>query len=226
MAAKLSDFNCYHWDYSKIAVKSITEKEMERLESVDTLVVSQEKEWSEIITGFEARNKYNVLDASGELMYLAAEWEGSFWTRIVLKSIRPFTIYVMAPDGNRILILQRPFRFYFHKLDILDSGFNRLGTIQRHFSILRRRYSVLDKAGNEIFQLFGPILHPWTFIIRIPGSEIGKITKKWSGLFKEAITKADNFAVTFPAELDVTRKSLLLGAVFLIDFVHFERKNN
>ncbi len=201
-------------------------RKMEGLESVDTLVIRQEKEWSEIITGFEARNKYNVLDASGELVYLAAEWEGSFWTRVILKSIRPFTIYIMTPDSNRVLILQRPFRFYFHKLDILDPGFSHLGTIQRRFSILRRRYSVLDKQGNEIFQLFGPILHPWTFIIQIPGTEIGRITKKWSGLLKEAFTKADNFGVTFPAELDVTRKSLLLGAVFLIDFVHFERKNN
>ncbi len=49
---------------------------MERLESVDALVISQEKDWSEIITGFEARNRYNVLDTSGELLYLAAEWKG------------------------------------------------------------------------------------------------------------------------------------------------------
>ena len=40
------------------------------------------------------------------------------------------------------------------------------------------------------------------------------------------IILADNFGVTFPADLDVTRKSLLLGAVFLIDFVHFERSGN
>ena len=43
---------------------------------------------------------------------------------------------------------------------------------------------------------------------------------------EEAFTSADNFGVTFPAEMDVTRKGLLLGAVFLIDFVHFERRNN
>ena len=45
-------------------------------------------------------------------------------------------------------------------------------------------------------------------------------------MLKEAFTKADNFGITFPADLDVTRKSLLLGAVFLIDFVHFERGGN
>ena len=199
---------------------------MERLESVDTLVVRQEKDWTEIVTGFEMRNKYNILDASGELVYLAAEWEGSFWTRVALKSLRPFTIYIMGTDGTRVLALQRPFKFYFHKLQIMDANLNPLGMVLRRFSILRRQYSVQDNNGNEIFQLFGPILHPWTFIIRIPGREIGRITKKWSGLLKEAFTNADNFGVTFPADLDVTRKTLLLGAVFLIDFVHFEKRDN
>ncbi len=199
---------------------------MERLEFVDTLVVSQEKNWTEIITGLEARNKYNILDASGKLIYLAAEWEGSFWTRIILKSIRPFTIYIMAPDGSRVLILQRKFRFYLHKLEIFGADWEPLGTIQRRFSFLRRHYSVLNKSGHELFHLLGPILHPWTFIIQTPGREIGKITKKWSGLLKEAFTNADNFGVTFPADMDITWKGLLLGAVFLIDFVHFEHRSN
>ena len=199
---------------------------MEKLESVDTLIVSQEKDWTEIISGYEMRNKYNILDADGKLVYLAAEWEGSFWTRVILKSIRPFTIYIMNPDGSRVLILQRPFKFYFHRLKIHDANWNHLGTIQRQFSFLRRHYSVLDEFGFELFRLFGPILHPWTFIIQTPGREIGRITKKWSGLLKEAFTNADNFGVTFPADVDITWKALLLGAVFLIDFVHFERRSN
>ena len=197
---------------------------MEKLESVDTLLVSQEKEWAEILTGFETKNKYRVMDASNnDFLYVAVEWEGSFWIRNLLKSIRPFTIYIMTPEGIRVLILQRRFRFYLHKLEIRDPDWNLLGTIQRRFSILRRHYSVLNNSGFEVFKLFGPILHPWTFIIQKPGEDIGKITKKWSGLLKETFTKADNFGVTFPAELDVTLKGLLLGAVFLIDFVHFER---
>ena len=201
---------------------------MEKLESVNTLVIRQEKEWPEIITDLEARNKYMVMDASGNPLYMAAEWEGSFFTRNMLKSLRPFTIYIMPLDGSdstRVLALQRPFKFYLHKLEIFDRDWNLLGTIQRQFSILRRKYSVLNSSGYEVFQLFGPILHPWTFIIQIKGREVGKITKKWSGFLKEAFTKADNFGITFPVGLDATQKSLLLGAVFLIDFVHFERKS-
>ena len=48
------------------------------------------------------------------------------------------------------------------------------------------------------------------------GMAIGKISKQWSGLVKEAFTDADNFGVTFPLELDVNLKAMILAATFLI----------
>lgn len=79
-----------------------------------------------------------------------------------------------------------------------------------------------DATGQECFQLLGPLLKPWTFLIRAGGREIGRITKKWTGLVKESLSDTDNFALSFPAELQLDHKGVLLGAVFLIDFVHFE----
>ena len=111
---------------------------MEKIESLEALVIRQRKEWSEILTGFEARNRYEIMDTSGQMLYTAAELEGSFWTRVLLKAIRPFTIYIMEQGGRRVLILDRPFTFYFHRLEILDPNMRTLGTIQRRFSILRR----------------------------------------------------------------------------------------
>ncbi len=197
---------------------------MERLSSINGIVVSQQKEWGEILTGFETKNRYAILDMSGSRLYLAAEEAGSTLLRWFLKAMRPFTIAVLTEDGQVVLRIKRPFRFYFHRAEVLDSRGQSLGVLERRFSVLRRIYSVLDNSGHEIFQLFGPILHPWTFQIRNNGVEYGKITKKWSGLLKEGFTDADKFGVTFPAEWDVKLKALFLGAVFLIDFVHFENK--
>ncbi len=56
--------------------------------------------------------------------------------------------------------------------------------------------------------------------------EQGRITKKWRGLAKEAFSDADNFGVTFPRDWEPSTKAIFLGAVFLIDFVHFENKGN
>jgi uncharacterized protein YxjI len=199
---------------------------MDRLSSVNALVVSQRKEWGEILSGFETKNKYVVMDASGNELYAAVEEGGSLILRWFLKALRPFEINIYTLDKQLVLNLKRPFRFYFHRLNIFDPQGKPLGSIQKRFSILRRKYSVLDNTEQEIYQLFGPILHPWTFMIRKEDRELGKITKKWSGFLKEGFSDADNFGVTFPASWDSRLKSIFLGAVFLIDFVHFENKGN
>ena len=197
---------------------------MNALDSANTLVVSQKKEWGEILSGFETKNRYVVLSEMGNELYYAAE-KSSFLLRMFLKALRPFEIIVARTDGSTVLNLQRPFRFYFHKMDVRDAHGKLLGTIEREFSLLRRLYRITNSTGMEICRLYGPLLHPWTFEIRENDRQVGKITKKWSGLAKEFFTDADNFAIEMPPGKDVETKSVLLGAVFLIDFVHFESKN-
>ena len=199
---------------------------MDRLTSVTGLVVRQHKEWGEILTGFETKNRYTVSDTFGARLYLAAEAAGNTLLRWFLKALRPFTIAVASEGGQEVLRVVRPFRFYFHRAEVFDSQGQSMGVIERRFSILRRIYSVRNRSGEEVCQLFGPLLHPWTFQIRKDGAEYGKITKKWSGLLTEGFTDADYFGVTFPAEWDIPMKALSLGAVFLIDFVHFENRGN
>ena len=195
---------------------------MERLESLNALAIQQKKEWGEIITNFETKNRYVVMSSSGEELFLAAEEGGFFLLRWFLKALRPFRMRILDMQGESVLSLYRPFRFYFHVAEIFDNQGKLVGTVKRQFSILRRIYSVKDSSGQEIYQLFGPLLHPWIFNIYRDEREIGHITKKWSGLLKETFTDSDNFGITFPPDADPNQKSVLLGAVFLIDFVHFE----
>jgi uncharacterized protein YxjI len=198
---------------------------LDNLIQADALIIRQQKEWGEILTGFETKNKYEVVDHFSNPL-LEAQEEGdsvlATITRLFLKALRPFTIHLFSPQGAGLFKLTRPFRFYFHELDVSQSNGAPLGQIKRRFALLRRIYLVLDRNGNEMFELFGRLLHPWTFQIKRDGQELGKITKKWSGLAKESFTDADNFGITFPKGADLAQKAVLLGAVFLIDFVHFE----
>ena len=57
-------------------------------------------------------------------------------------------------------------------------------------------------------------------------AEVGKISKQWSGLLREAFTDSDNFGINFPMDLDVRVKATLIGALFLIDFMFFEKQQN
>ena len=199
---------------------------MERLATVEQLVIQQRKEWGEILTGFETKNKYEVSDQDGTFLYYAAEVGGSRLLRLILKACRPFTVMVVDSDNRSIIEVRRRFRFYFHEADIVNDDGQLLGRITKRFNLLRRVYSITDASGEAIFQLFGPLLKPWTFYIMQNDVEQGKITKKWSGLRKEAFTNADNFGITLPRDWTPSTKALFLGATFLIDFVHFEKKGN
>lgn len=202
---------------------------LENLAGANVLVIRQKKEWGEILTGFETKNRYEVVDPHNNPLLEVLEEGGSVLTtitRVFLKALRPFTMHLFSPQGNGLFKLTRPFRFYFHELEISQANGAPLGKIKRRFSILRRVYTVIARDGNEIFELFGPLLHPWTFQIKKGGQELGKITKKWSGLLKESFTDADNFGISFPKGIDLSQKAVLLGAVFLIDFVHFENQGN
>ena len=46
---------------------------MERLASTDNLIVRQKKEWGEILTDFETKNRYVVMDGLGNELYVAAD---------------------------------------------------------------------------------------------------------------------------------------------------------
>ena len=199
---------------------------MERLATADRLVIQQRKEWGEILTGFETKNKYEVSDQDGNSLYFAAEVGGSLLLRLFLKALRPFTVMVVDSESRTIIEIRRRFRFYFHEADIVDADGQLLGQITKRFTLVRRVYTISDASGEEIFRLFGPLLKPWTFQIMQDEVEQGRITKKWSGLAKEAFTDADNFGVTFPRDWTPSTKALFLGTVFLIDFVHFENKGN
>jgi len=45
---------------------------------------------------------------------------------------------------------------------------------------------------------------------------VGTIRKKWSGFGQEFFTVSDLFGITFPRDLDVKIKAVLLGASLLI----------
>ena len=95
------------------------------------------------------------------------------------------------------------------------------------------QFVVEDQDGNVALRIEGPFCTfsfcgDVEFKVMSPdgSTEVGKISKQWSGLLKEAFTDADNFGISFPMDLDVRMKAVLIGALFLIDFMFFEKKQN
>jgi uncharacterized protein YxjI len=194
------------------------------------LLVRQVKEWSEILLGYEARNHYEVLDEGGRVVARVAE-EGSGFGRWLgrqfLGRCRRATLHVMDPRGGELARIEKPFRWYFHQVELVEDG-RPAGRIVRRFTIFTDRFALLGADGRELISIERGFLNHFrfrgTFKVTMSGLEVARITKEWRGLLTEWFTDADLFGVEFLADdLDPAVKSLLFAATFLIDFACFEQ---
>jgi uncharacterized protein YxjI len=194
----------------------------------DALRVRQVREWSELLSPLEHRNRYEVRGSLDEPLLYAGEvgsGMGRALLRSFLKARRPFTLELRNPAGAVVLRLVRPFRLLLSRLRVEDREGHVLGEVRQRFRLLRRTYDVVDPQGQPLARLVGPLLRPWTFHLERKGRPLATIQKRWRGLGVELLTDADSFGVRFePALQDPTLRLLTLAATFLVDFVHFEKK--
>lgn len=189
------------------------------------ILVRQVKEWGEILTGIETRNRYELFGEDGALVARAAEEGGGVGRmlgRLFLGSGRKATLHVVDAEGRPLLRGEKPFTWFFHRLELFE-GNRRIGAVQRRWSWFCRRFTVENASGTAVFEIVSPFLRIWTFELRFGDHVIGVIRKKWGGMLRELFTDADAFGVEYEdlPELEVLRP-LLVGAVFLVDFTCFE----
>jgi uncharacterized protein YxjI len=198
-----------------------------RFGTYDRLTVRQRKRWLEILLSFEMKNSYDAYDQFKRPVLRVQELGRgfvSFLKRVFLGPLRPFEAEVVDLENQEaVLRLRRPFRFIFHRLEVRTGSGERVGAIQRRWSWFRRLYVIEDATGHVMADIFGPILRPWTFEVRLGEAVCGMIQKRWSGLMKEVFTDADNFGVELAGLDDPSLRALAFAATVLIDVVHFER---
>lgn len=199
----------------------------EKLKNLNTIFVHQKHEIAELI-GYETRNKYEILDEHGKPLGFAAEQHKgifAFLTRQFLGHWRTFEIFIF--DQNREIVFKclHPFRFIFNRFEVYNVTGEPLGVLQQRFSIFSRRFDVLDRRQNIIFQMVSPLIRFWTFKFLRRGSEVARIEKKWSGLLSEGFTDKDNFRLSIKdPNLDSDTRILLMASCLFVDLMYFERK--
>jgi hypothetical protein len=193
--------------------------------SADKLFVKQRKELAEFF-GYETRNKYEILSIEGDSIGFAAEQQkgvGAFFARQFLGHWRPFSISIFDIDRRQVLSAVHPFRFFFQCFEVHGPHGEKIGTLEQRFSVLSRRFDVLDAAGSLLMTMNSPLLKLWTYPFLKDGAEAGCVRKKWSGL-QEIVLDADNFVVELGPQLTVSERWLVLAAALFIDLKYFERK--
>ncbi|MEE2663637.1 MAG: phospholipid scramblase-related protein [Myxococcota bacterium] len=199
----------------------------EALETSSELFVRQRKEWTEIVIDLEMRNRYQVMDASGGTLGAIAEVAtgfSAFLARSFLGSHRPLDVRVIERDGSELLRLTRAFFWVFSSLAVSRADGARLGSVERRFGILYRKYDLLDEYGRCFARVSAPRWRIWTFpVAGEDGISEAVISKKWGGALREIFTDADTYRVAFGSgSWSPGQRALVFAAAISIDFDFFE----
>ncbi len=199
----------------------------DQLMQVQNIVIRQKKELTELF-GFETRNKYSIEAADGTSIGFAAEQQKGIvgmLSRQIIGHWRSFEILVFDNNKKEVMKARHPFKPLLQRLDVVTTSGRQLGFIQQRFSLINKRFEVLEPTGSILMSVSSPIWKIWTFPFFRNGQEVAVIQKKWQGFLKEGFTDADAFHITFLSR-DLTKdaRQLLLAAGIFIDLLYFERK--
>lgn len=209
---------------------------LEYLAMVDQLLVQQKVELIEAITGFETNNKFNVKNAIGQKVYWAAE-HNDCCTRNCCGPLRRFKMRVFDAYQNEVMHLRRPaacdscfFPCCLQSIEVSAPPGQYIGSVEQKWSMCYPHFVIKNVHGDTVLRIKGPFCtysicgNDVEFkILSLDGTEIGKISKQWSGLARELFTDADFFGISFPMDLSIDIKAIMLGACFLIDAMFFDK---
>ncbi|XP_052059780.1 phospholipid scramblase 2-like [Mytilus californianus] len=193
----------------------------------------------EVAIGWEKNNKYRLCNSQDQ-QFMYAKEDTDCCVRQMCGPARPFTMNITDNNEQPLIQLYRPFRCqaslcmccYLQEMDIMSPPGLSVGGVKQLWTPWKPKFEVHDAQNTPLFHILGECCFccPCTDITfqvvdAQKGHEIGQIIKHWGGC-REICGAVNDFKVTFPADLDVMKKTLLLGSTFLIDFNYFERNKN
>ena len=122
--------------------------------------------------------------------------------------------------------MKRPASFLRSKVFIFDKDENSLGYFRSRIFSLGGKFDVFTSNDTKLAEVKGNWTG-WNFkMTTVSGSELGLVTKKWSGIGKEFFTTADNYMVSINDSIkgDQEAAPLLIMAGLAIDIVYKEKK--
>uniref|UniRef100_A0A2K6SPT4 Phospholipid scramblase n=1 Tax=Saimiri boliviensis boliviensis TaxID=39432 RepID=A0A2K6SPT4_SAIBB len=203
---------------------------LEYLSQIDTILINQQIEPVEVLLRFESNNKYEIKNSFGQRIYFAAE-DSHFCSRNCCGPSRPFTLRITDNLGQEVITVERPLRCSscccpccLQEIEIQAPPGVPIGYVTQTWYPYLKKFTIQNQKGEDVLKMSGPCIMcsccggDVDFEITSLDEQIvvGRISKHWTGILREAFTDADNFGIYFPRNLDVKMKAVLIGACFLI----------
>ncbi len=143
------------------------------------------------------------------------------------KQLMPTKIAVYQgtdPASQKLLFtLRRGVALFRPKVEVKEASGVTVGYLQSKLLSLGGAFRVFTSDGKEIARVEGNWIG-WEFKFLSGSTELGRVTKQWTGLAKELFTSADNYMIEIVGEPERMMNLLLLAAGLAIDIVFKESK--
>ncbi|XP_070182216.1 phospholipid scramblase 2-like [Littorina saxatilis] len=219
---------------------------LEYLSQLDQVICKQETSMMELLTGWEAKNKFRILNSLGQQIYFATE-ESDMCQRQCCGPQRGFIYHFSDNNNQEVFRVKREFECCNGVVCCPCTGCRYMATCEdRNGQILgyvsnlqfccSPHFAIYDENQAMVGEVKGPCCPCQNMCCTDDinfeitdlqtNSSMGTIKKVWEGAIKDMFTDSDNFSVLFPINTEVKKKALMIGMVFIIDMMMYEKQQN
>ncbi len=170
--------------------------------------------------------EYDVIDMeTGETVMECREDHvrriSAFFRLCRYRATGPFDIRIRSCEGKPLLRVARGFPVLASRVSVFDHTDTVIGLFREKLVSVSGKFDVLDAGGRPLCRLKGDMMGRNFRFVAANDNELGRASKKWSGLGKELLTGVSDFVLQIddavPANSDVRR--LIFASVICIGVV-------
>ncbi|XP_045707498.1 phospholipid scramblase 1 isoform X3 [Phyllostomus hastatus] len=135
---------------------------LEYLTQIDQVLIHQQVELLEVLTGFETNNKYEIKNSLGQRIYFAVE-DTDCCTRNCCGPNRPFTMRILDLMGREVITLERPLRCTscccpccLQEIEICSPPGVPVGYVSQNWHPCLPMFTVQNERREDILKISGP----------------------------------------------------------------------
>lgn len=190
---------------------------MEQMKFIDSLAIREKKKYLGVPENWKIRPVCCLSDISEEEVYYAA-LGGAAMGIGALSKVPSFTLYFLNRKGEEIFYFEKRSGLFSNKMEVFDAAENLTGSVQKQGGS-RTAFQALDAGRRVLYDIEATSAAPEIFQIRKGSVTAGKISRRPTRIAEEGVFRNDHFGITFPLDAEIAEKSILLGVLFLIDFL-------
>ncbi|GMR52901.1 hypothetical protein PMAYCL1PPCAC_23096, partial [Pristionchus mayeri] len=189
----------------------------------------------QMTTRIDTPNKYMIYNDQGHFIYYAQEvqTQREFANAQVVGDSRGFRFQVTDALNRVVFTIYRTSKLWTNCEMIVEAPPGMpCGYASFQSNVMCRGVmTIMDQFRRPILTIPFPSerdahLSDRGYPLMMGGMLVGAIVRKFPGYAKQMMTNCDNFALTFPAEIEPRVKAVLLACAILIDFIDFEDKRD